>query len=211
MKYERTVRLILSQRVELSQSRNQWWTGEGCLASGSEFKCKPASKDESIPWYFSTRVRKRYPMIFPILLDGTTQAPSHFDVASSTTAQMGKPMLYSLSWPSPAQRSLMPTGFLAMRRIFLAPGSRWSKPLASNSCITSEIKSLVRWMPRNARHALILSSPWLPETSLSSSSMINCTLSWWGILRVVTLLPYKLRSRRRRLTVPGLSVYCHGE
>ena len=59
---------------------------------------------KSSPRYCSTRHRNKYPITSPIQLLGTIQAPSHVPVASSTTAQIGNPILYNLSWPSPDHR-----------------------------------------------------------------------------------------------------------
>lgn len=69
---------------------------------------------------------------------GTIHASSHFPVASSTTAQIGNPILYNLSCPSPDQRSWGPIGNFGARRIFLAVGSLISKPSGAWTCMISE-------------------------------------------------------------------------
>lgn len=130
---------------------------------------------------------------------GTTQAPSHFDVASSTTAHIGKPMEYSLSCPSPDQRSWMPMGTFGNRRIFLEPGSQFSNPSGSIVCMTSEIKSRVRCIPLlNAILDLIFARPWFRLGSASNAATTSCTISTYD--RDTDLLLSRFSSLRRRFT-----------
>lgn len=140
----------------------------------------------------------------PILLLGTTHASSHFPVASSTTAQIGNPILYNLSWPSPAQRSWMPIGTFLERKILLALGSRNLKPASSCICITSDTKSLVKCCSfSKAIFAWIVRTPCRFDGSLSIWSRTSCSASCRGIL--LLRLPLRPSSLRRRLTVMSLS------
>lgn len=131
-----------------------------------------------LPPNSSTRQRNRYPIIYPILLLGMTHAPIHFPVVSSTTAQIGKPILYNFSWPSPAQRSWMPIGTFATWKIFFELGSWKVKPLLSWVCITSDMKSRGKCcLASKAIFAWIVLTPCRLDGSLSIWSITSCSAS----------------------------------
>ena len=108
----------------------------------------------------STRQRKKYPVIWPILLLGTTHTPNHFPVVSSTIAQTGKLILYNLLlWLSRSSkedrvsRSLL-SSTLDPDRAFVQGWGCWSmnladcewQSLATESCCTNYSFILLVWV-----------------------------------------------------------------
>ena len=166
------------------------------------------NKNNHSPHIVSTRSRKRYPIILLILLLGTTQAPSHFPVTSSTTAQIGNPILLSLSWPSADQRSLMPAGVFGNRNVFLELGPLLRKPSGLCVCITDDTRERGRQMFwSQVICALIIAGPWFCAGSLSTCLRIICSLTCAGMLQTVCdLLPWRPSCWRRHLMVLVLPV-----
>ena len=134
-------------------------------------------------------------------LFGTTHKPSHFPDHLSRTPQIGKPMLASLSCPSPDHSWWGPSATSGSRVIFFAVGSRSSNPPGSWQHISSVTKSQLRWTPRsNAIPSLIRSGPWRRAGSLAIWSRTSWCLTMVDNEHDVRL-PWSRSSERRRVTL----------
>ena len=71
-----------------------WQTMFCTLSESIRYEYKESKLKNHPPRIVSKTSRKRYPTVSLILLQGTTQDPSHFPVASSTTAQIGTPIFW---------------------------------------------------------------------------------------------------------------------
>ena len=146
-----------------------------------------------LPPYFSTQQRNRYPITVPNLLLGTTQAPSHFPVASSTIPYTGNPILYNLSCPSHDQRSWMPMGIFFVRTILFDPGALFSKPWGAWVFIVSTIKARGKCSPlRDARRWRMVRGPAWPDGSRSSWLRTSCVASVWDFVLRLEAPPSRL-------------------